>query len=95
MARPRKRPSYDAEKIMKKLMSAVKESYEETGELKLTAEEFDMSPLKIRKLLITAGAYESEIADDVKDLFARGKSIAEIQRLTGLGSMYIAGGSRR
>lgn len=54
MARPKKKPAYDAEKIMKELMAAVAESYEETGELKLTAEEFDMSALKIRKLLITA-----------------------------------------
>lgn len=33
------------------------ECYDETGELKLTAEEFGMSALKIRKLLITAGEF--------------------------------------
>ena len=51
---------YDPDKIMKNLLDAVSESYEETRELKQTAAEFDMSPLKIRKLLITSGAYSNE-----------------------------------
>ena len=54
MARPKKRPHYDPDKIMKNLLDAVSESYEETGELKQTAVEFNISPLKIRKLLITS-----------------------------------------
>ncbi len=33
MARPKKRPHYDPDKIMKNLLDAVSESYEETGEL--------------------------------------------------------------
>ena len=69
MARPRKRPEYDPEKIMKELMTAVAESYEETGELKITAEEFCMSALKVRKLLITAGAYSNDISDEVNELY--------------------------
>ena len=54
MTRPKKRPHYDPDKIMKNLLDAVSESYEETGELKQTAVEFNISPLKIRKLLITS-----------------------------------------
>ena len=57
MARKRTKPIYEPEKVMKELLATVKEAYNETGELKLTAEEFDMSALKIRKLLITAGVY--------------------------------------
>lgn len=91
MARPKKKPAYDAEKIMKELMAAVAESYEETGELKLTAEEFSMSALKIRKLLITAGAYRNDISDEVNDLYAAGKSIVEIQSITGLGKSSVNG----
>ena len=34
---------------MKELVNAVAESYKETGELKITANEFNTSPLKIRK----------------------------------------------
>lgn len=91
MPRPKKKPAYDAEKIMKELLVAVVESYEETGELKLTAEEFDMSALKIRKLLITAGAYSNDISDEVNRLYGMGKTVAEIQRITGLGKSSVNG----
>lgn len=91
MSRPKKKPAYDADKIMKELTAAVVESYEETGELKLTAEEFDMSAIKIRKLLITAGAYSNEISDEVNELYAAGKTVAEIQRITGLGKSSVNG----
>ena len=91
MARPKKRPHYDPDKIMKNLLDAVSESYDETGELKQTAAELDMSPLKIRKLLITSGAYSNEISKVVNDLRAAGKSIAEIQELTGLKKSSVNG----
>ena len=91
MARPKKKPAYDAEKIMKDLMAAVVESYGETGELKLTAEEFDMSPLKIRKLLITAGAYSNAVSDEVNRLHESGKSVEEIQMIMGLGKSSVNG----
>ncbi len=91
MARPKKKPTYDAEKTMKELLKAVVESYDETGELKLTAEEFEMSPLKIRKLLITAGAYSNNVSDEVIFLYESGKSMAEIQRITGLGKSSVNG----
>ena len=91
MARPKKRPHYDPDKIMKNLLDAVTESYEETGELKQTAVEFDMSPLKIRKLLITSRVYSNEISKVVNDLRAAGKSISEIQELTGLKKSSVNG----
>ncbi len=82
MARPKKKPYYEAEKIMKDLMLAVAESYEETGELKLTAAEFALSSIKIRKLLITAQEkgftseiYTNEIYEEVYSLYATGKSL--------------------
>ncbi len=62
MARPKKRSHYDLDKIMKNLLDAVSESYEETVDLEQMVAEFDMSPLKIRKLLITSGAYSNEIS---------------------------------
>lgn len=91
MSRPKKKPLYDAEKIMKELLTAVTESYDETGELKLTAEEFEISPLKIKKLLITARAYSNEISEEVNELYAGGKTVVEIQRITGLGKSSVNG----
>lgn len=91
MARPKKKPNYDADKIMKELLGAVKESYQETGELKLTAAEFDMSPIKVRKLLITAGEYENETSLMVQELFAETKSIADVMAETGLSRASVSG----
>lgn len=83
--------AYDAEIIMKKLIDAVVESYKETGELKITAEEFSMSALKIRKLLITAGEYHNDISDEVCRLYDAGKSVLEIQEITGLRKSSVNG----
>lgn len=91
MARHRVKSIYDAEKVMKELFVAVAESYRETGELKLTAKEFDMSALKIRKLLITAGAYHSDISDKVNELYMHGKTLAEIQTITKLSRSSVNG----
>jgi len=91
MAKTKKKPDYDAEKIMKELLEAVVESYEQAGELNLTAQEFGISALKIRKLLITAGVYHSEVSDKVNILYASGKSLEEIRRITGLGRSSVNG----
>jgi len=91
MPRAKKNKSYDAAKIIKALMAAIAESYAETGELKLTAEEFSMSALKVRKLLITAGVYHSDLSDKVCALYKAGKSPGEIQRATLLGRSSVNG----
>jgi predicted DNA-binding protein YlxM (UPF0122 family) len=50
----------------------------------MIAEEFSMTRLKVRKLLITAGVYETPISGEVNRLHRQGKTIAEIQEATGL-----------
>lgn len=95
MARPKKKPGYDPQQMERELMEAVTEAYhhppqdamDEKGKMRLNrlTEEFAMTPLKIRKLLITTGAYQTETSRTVNALAAQGKTIAEIQSLTGLG----------
>lgn len=94
MARPRKKPDYDSARLEKQLMDAVTDAFlnpsgdsaDENGhmELKQLAEEFSMTPLKIRKLLITTGAYQTPISKKVNALYAEGKSVQQIQELTNL-----------
>ena len=91
MGRNKKKPEYDPEKIMNELIVSVVECYLATGDsedemsIRSIAEEFDITPLKVRKLLITAGVFSTEISDEINDLFSQGKSIIEIQKITGLG----------
>lgn len=75
----------------KELIKAVVESYEETGELKITANEFSLSPLKIRKMLITAGVYWNEVSDEVNELYRQGKTVQQIMEITGLKKSSVNG----
>jgi hypothetical protein len=96
VGRPKNKPNYDAENIRNQLIDAITESYlnpaagEESSDdpkhrqLKYIAEEFSMTRLKVRKLLITAGVYETPISVEVNRLYRQGKTIAEIQEETGL-----------
>lgn len=57
MARPRKKPGYDAEKVRNDFFQEVAECYKESSKVSLrdVAAEFDITLLKVRKVLITAG----------------------------------------
>lgn len=86
MARPRKKPEYNAEKIRKDFIQEVAECYENSSKASLrdVAAEFDITLLKVRKVLITAGVYATDISDQVQDLKVQGKTIPEIMEITGL-----------
>ena len=45
--------------------------YEEDCSLQSIADVLNLNPIKVRKLLITAGVYESEVAEKVQDTFER------------------------
>lgn len=87
--------------IAAELMSAVTYAYlnptEDTAEedghaqLKLLAEDFGMTPIKVRKMLITSGVYQTATSIKVNKLYASGKSIREIQAATGLSPASISG----
>lgn len=53
------------------------------------ADELKMTPLKIRKLLIIAGAFSSDICEQVLELSRSGMSVQEIQRITGLNRVSV------
>lgn len=79
------------EKItMKKYLQEIVEAYHSGADsneeisLRRLADEFDITLMKARKLLITAGAYHSELSDYINRLKEEGKSIEEIMQLTGL-----------
>ncbi len=87
MPRPRKKPEYDKNQIMKALLQAISECYtsaDNSISLRQVAAEFNMSHLKARKLLITAGAFSSDICDEVNNFKAAGQTVPEIMKITGL-----------
>ena len=58
--------------------------YDVTGEIKATASEMGMNPIKVKKLLITCGRLDYDVTGQIQRLLAYGKSIAEISEETGL-----------
>ena len=67
--RKKLKPEYDAGKNLKEQMKSAVVLYEEDCSLQSIADALALNPIKVRKLLITAGVYESEVAQKVQDTF--------------------------
>lgn len=68
--RKRSKPEYNAGKNLKEQMDAAVSLYKNKS-LQAIADELSLNPIKVRKLLITADVYESEVAENVQDTFER------------------------
>ncbi len=69
--RKKLKPKYDAGKNLKEQMDAAVALYEEECSLQSIADALALNPIKVRKLLITAGVYESEMVEKVQDTFEK------------------------
>ena len=94
MARPRKKPDYDPEQVVKEFLDAVADafgSYDDRNPggsafpgLNAVAAAFGMTALKARKLLITAGVYSTALSRQVAELYLNGAKLDQIMKITGL-----------
>lgn len=67
--RKKLKPEYDAGKNLKEQMESAVVLYDSEMSLQSIADALALNPIKVRKLLITAGVYESEVAEKVKNTF--------------------------
>lgn len=67
--RKKLKPEYNAGKNLKEQMDAATALYKENHSLQSIADALNLNPIKVRKLLITAGIYESDIAKMVQCTF--------------------------
>lgn len=67
--RKKLKPEYDAGENLKEQMDAAVVLYDSEMSLQTIADALALNPIKVRKLLITAGVYESEVAEKVQDTF--------------------------
>ena len=63
------KPEYNAGKNLKEQMESAVTLYDSEMSLQAIGDELGLNPIKVRKLLITAGVYESEVAENVKNTF--------------------------
>ena len=71
------KPEYDAGKNLKEQMDAAVTLYNSEISLQAIGDELGLNPIKVRKLLITAGVYESEVAQKVQDTFEEYREIQD------------------
>ncbi|MBR1765142.1 MAG: hypothetical protein IJ746_07075 [Ruminococcus sp.] len=79
--RPKLKPDYDPEKIKAELIDAVCEAYEAGHSLRTVAKFFGLSAMKVRKILITGGAYTNDLVRQIGELHREGKSVTKIAAL--------------
>ena len=101
LARPKKHRETNTDDLITQLIEAVTDTYlnppentaDENGRmyLNLLAEEFSMTPIKVRKLLISSGVYQTDISMRVNELYKSGKTIKEIQEIVGMSAASVSG----
>jgi hypothetical protein len=101
MGRKQKHPEHAAksQRLMNALLDEVVALWtgQESPELKAIAEGIEISPAKLRKLLITAGErdnnvyYDSPVAVHIRRLQSEGKTVKEIQEILGLSYTSVQG----
>ena len=76
------KPEYDAGKNLKEQMASAVALYEEECSLQFIADALALNHIKVRKLLITAGVYESDVAEKVQDTFEEYRKTQNSLKLT-------------
>ena len=69
--RKKLKPEFDAGKNLKEQMESAVAFYDSEMSLQAIADELGLNPIKVRKLLITAGVYESDVAEKVQCTFEK------------------------
>ena len=84
MGRTKKKPGYDQNRIMEQFQNCIVEAYtsgmiDGSGiSLRQVSEEFGITLMKTRKILITAGVYHTENSEKINSMREQGMSIPEI-----------------
>ena len=87
MERAKKNPEYNPERIMEQFTNCIVDVYRtgtDSNSLRKISEQFGITLMKTRKILITAGVYHTEISDQVNSLREDNWSISDIMKETGL-----------
>lgn len=80
---------FDSEAVLQQMLDTVREVYREKQEIKATADELELAPLKVKKLLITAGCLHYPETERILQLKQEGKTQEQIEELMGLGRASI------
>ena len=93
--RPKKKPDYDREKEIEAVQAMAVELFgepyddriersEDAPSIRDVANAMNTTPLRVRKILVTAGVYSTKLSRKVQSLYGDGCSIQQIMDETGL-----------
>ena len=82
--RSKLKPNFDPEKIKAEFIESVCEAYEAGCSLRTVAKLFGLSAMKVRKILITGGAYSNDLTEQIGKLHRDSKTVAEIAAMLGI-----------
>ena len=82
--RNRLKPNLNLETIQHQLLENIVTEYNKTGSINKTAKSLELSNMKVRKALITAGVYSNETSEEVEQSLATGKSVEDIATMLGI-----------
>ena len=77
--RKKLKPEYDAGKNLEEQMESMVVLYDSGMSLQAISDELGLNAIKVRKLLITAGVYESEVTEKVQDTFEEYRETQDYQ----------------
>ena len=77
--RKKLKPEYDAGKNLEEQMESMVVLYDSGMSLQAIGDELELNAIKVRKLLITAGVYESEVTEKVQDTFEEYRETQDYQ----------------
>ena len=81
--RQKLKPDLDLEFIQYDLIETICNSYKPGVSLRSLAKKFELSVMKVRKILITGGVYSTELSTEIDALWRDGKTASEISVLLG------------
>ena len=79
--RKKLKPDLDLESIQVDLIETVCYHYQNGVSVRALAKQFELSPMKTRKILITGGVYSTDLSIEIDALYKDGKTIGEIAEL--------------
>lgn len=79
--RKKLKPDLNLEEIQQSLIDQVVELYASGMSMRNIGTQLSLSQMKVRKILITAGAYTSERCDEINDYYQNGYSVEEIAEI--------------
>ena len=79
--RQKLKPNQNLDAVQSDLIETVCNLYSFGKSVRTVAKSMELSPMKVRKILITAGAYSTDLSTEIGELWKDGKTVGEIAEI--------------